>query len=205
MKYGKKPWFAGIIGYASIRYPPVETRIYDTLRYVELSPDNASTFSYELGSALRDIGGIFGSLLDTFVKNTTQKTGECDISDYLKFLNSEVSGIERIGAELFCPFQKRMVFPFSKIKDEKIRPKERMNWWTPHNNLKHSGINNLPDGSLSNVVYGITSLAILCKLIYPRAFNSRLFTYAIGYFRPEETVVAYSFPSYGRTTIEKSE
>ena len=194
LKYGKESWFAQVLGFANIRYTPVETRILNVLRYVELSPSNATTFSYELGSILRDIGSVFGSLLATFVKNT-EGSDRSDISDYVKFLNNEVLEIKRIGVELFCPFENRTVFPFTRIADERIPSKDRLLWWEPHNNLKHSEINNLKDGSLSNVVYGMASLAILCKLTYPHSFYSRLFPYAIGYFEPMETISSHEFPS----------
>jgi len=194
-KYEKEPWFVEVLGYFTIRYPPIEARIVDTFRYVEFAPKNASTFSYEFGSVLRDIGSVVSSILDKLTRNTAKKpTGRYDITDYLKFLIRDVKAIELIGVELNCPFRQRMVFPFYRIADAKILWKDRLMWWTPYNNLKHSEINNLSDGCLTNVVYGTASLAILYKLIYPYRHISRFFSF-IGYFKPMDTVYSYSFPT----------
>ena len=44
-----------------------------SFRYVECDRDNSYTFSYEFGSILRDIGSIFGSVLDTLVRNSENR------------------------------------------------------------------------------------------------------------------------------------
>jgi len=69
-KYKENTWFNAVLGYFTIRYPPIEARILDTLRYVELAPKNATAFSYEFGSILRDIVSVFSSILDKLIRNT---------------------------------------------------------------------------------------------------------------------------------------
>jgi len=190
-QYGKNDWFSQILGYLMIRFHPIETRILDTLRYVELHPTNAKTFSYEFGGIIRDVGSTFSSVLDKLVRNTATKPQErYDITDYRDFLANEVNDIELIGAQLNSPFKYNLVLPFENIKETKAR----LNWWDAYNNLKHSEIDNYKDGCLANVVHGITSLAILYTLMSPsRAAEGRLF-YLVGYFKPIDLVKKSLFP-----------
>lgn len=190
-KYAKNPWFLVALGYLSIRYHPIETRILDTLRYVELAPSNGTVFSYEFGSIIRDVGSTFSSVLDKMVRNATAKPAKrYDIRDYREFLIKEVENIDSVAAKLATPFTRNLVLPFSDIKngDTKLR------WWDAYNNLKHSEIDNLKDGCLSNVVYGIASLAILYTLMHPgRRAEGRLFP-LIGFIKPLENLGPFTFP-----------
>lgn len=190
-KYSKHGWFHEALGYLSIRYHPIERRILDSLRYVELAPENGTTFSYEFGSIIRDIGSSFGSVLDKIVGNTFAKSSKTyDIRDYRKFLVEEVDDIDSIATRLATPFVRNLVLPFGEIKE----CKSRLRWWDAYNNLKHSEIDNLQDACLSNVVYGMASLAILYDLMdrYRRA-EGRLFP-QIGYFRPLDSLGPLIFP-----------
>ena len=128
-KLDKEIWYRQSYGYFTLRYHPIERRLAETFRYVELAPQNAETFSYEFASILRDIGGVFGSILDKLVRNKTQKLdGRFDISDYLTFLNEEVEDIKSVGCQLYSAFEKNMVFPFLHIADEQILWKDRLYW-----------------------------------------------------------------------------
>jgi len=187
-KYAKNLWFHEALGYLSIRYYPIERRIIDTLRYVELAPENSTAFSYEFGSIIRDIGSTFSSVLDKFVKNTTKKSN-LDIRDYRSFLAKEINDIDSIAAKLTTPFKRNLVIPFVAIHNDK----SRLNWWVAYNNLKHSEIDNLEDGCLSNVIYGVASIAIIYNLIQNRAAEGRLFP-LIGYFKPLENLGPFIFP-----------
>jgi|GEM_PF-1195703 len=190
-KYGTNDWFNELLGYLMIRFHPIETRILNTFRYVELQPRNKDTFSYEFGSLIRDIGSTFSSLLDKLVRNTATKPKDVyDIMDYRKFLADEVEDVELIGAQLNSPFRLNLILPFEKIGDVTTR----LNWWDAYNKLKHSEIDNFQDGSLTNAIYGMGSLAILYALMsrYRRA-EGRLFT-QIGHFRPIEIVKKALFP-----------
>jgi len=190
-KYGTNDWFNEVLGYLIIRYYPAETRILDTLRYVELHPKNKETFSYEFGSIIRDIGSIFSSILDTLVRNTTTEYQDTyDIRNYRQFLIKEIKDIELVGVQINSPFVYNLILPFDNIKDTKTR----LDWWDAYNNLKHSEIENYQDGCLTNVVYGMASLAILYTLMDPnRRAEGRLFS-LIGYFTPLEMVKTFLFP-----------
>lgn len=189
-KYGKNPWFKQTLNYISIRYQPIEDRILNALRYVELAPANALTFSYEFSSTMKDIGGTFGSVLDKLVRNAGQKQAqEYDMKDYRNFLIGEIENIDLIGAQLATAFQGSMILPFADIK----KP-SRIQWWNAYNNLKHSEMDNIANGCLSNVVYGMASLAILYCLMGGRGrAEGRLF-YLIGFFKPLEKLEPLMFP-----------
>lgn len=187
-KYGAEAWFGETLGYLQLRYHPIEARIIDTFRYVELAPRNKSTFSYEYGSIIRDIGSVFASVLDRFVRSTHGK-GDYDIMDYRNFLADEITDIELIAAQLRTPFTSNFVLPFEEIRDTK----SRLDWWDAYNNLKHSDIENFQDGCLTNVVYGMTSLAILYSLMATLPIREQLFS-LIGYFKPIDAIKKYSFP-----------
>ncbi len=187
-KYAKNLWFPEALGYLSIRYYPIEKRTLDTLRYVELAPENSKAFSYEFGSIIRDIGSTFSSVLDKLVRNTSKKSN-LDIRDYRSFLAKEINDIDSIAAKLITPFRHNLVIPFIDIHNDKTR----LNWWDAYTNLKHSEIDNLEDGCLSNVIYGIASLAILYNLMQNRAAEGRLFP-LIGYFKPLENLGPFIFP-----------
>ncbi len=184
-KHNKNRWFVEALGYIQLRYHPIQSRIINTLRYVELNSENKATFSYEFCSIIRDIGSTFGSALDKLVRNTTEKAeGNYDIRDYRRFLLNEVHSIELIGVELNTPFTDNMILPFDGIKHTRTR----IGWWDAYNNLKHAEIENLKDGCLSNVLHGMASLAVLYTLISPyRNAEGELFR-QIGYFAPIDMV-----------------
>jgi hypothetical protein len=190
-KYHENRWLIEALAYTQLRYHPIETRIINTLRYVELNSENNGTFSYEFCSISRDIGSTFSSVLDKLVRNTSGKLeGDYDIRDYRRFLVKEVLSIEEIGVELNSLFRDNMILPFDGIKDDKTR----LNWWDAYNNLKHAEIENLKDGCLSNVLYGMASLAVLYTLISPyRNAEGNLFR-QIGYFKPIDMVKKVLFP-----------
>lgn len=190
-KYGKNPWFLEALGYLSIRYHPIQTRILDTLRYVELAPLNGTAFSYEFGSIIRDVGSTFSSVLDKMVKNTTTKVAKRhDIRDYLEFLIKEVENIEEVAVQLATPFTRNLIIPFSDIKKDE----NRLKWWDAYNNLKHSEIDNFKDGCLSNTFYGMASLAILYTLMHPKRRAEGILFPLIGFFKPMESLGPIIFP-----------
>lgn len=189
-KYSEYNWFNGVNGYLFLRFHPIERRVLETLRYVELHPENINTFSYEFGSILRDIGSAFGSVLDEFVRNTASEIKkEYNIRDYLEFLVSEIKDIEEIGVELKTPFTSNLVLPFDDIGNAD----KQLVWWNAYNNVIHSDIKSYQDASLGNVILGITSLAILyVMIIRGRRPEGGLF-WNIGYFKPIGQVKKFLF------------
>lgn len=101
----------------------------------------------------------------------------------------ETKDIELIGVQLNSAFKHNLLLPFDNIKDTTTR----LNWWDAYNNLKHSEMQNYQDGCLTNVLYGMASLAVLYALMSKGRGKSRLFT-QIGYFTPLETVRTALFP-----------
>jgi len=198
-KYLGYAWYNELVGYLSIRYRPIETRILNSLRYVELHPRNKDAFSYEFGSIIRDVGSIFGSTLEKLVRNTAKETRDrYDIRDYLQFLVDEVKDVDLMGAELNSPFRNRVVLPFENIKDATLRTSERLAWWDAYNNLKHSDFENYESGCLKHVIYGIASLAVLFGLMTPWSVEyidmpGKLF-YQIGLFFPGDKAKECGFP-----------
>jgi hypothetical protein len=190
-KFGANAWFETLYGYLGLRYFPIERRLIDTSRYVELSPENNGSYSYEFASIIRDVGSTFGSLLDVLVKNVVGKKGDFDIRDYIKFIVDQVKDADKIGLQLRAYFTHRYVFPFENVS----QTPPTLEWWTTYNNLKHSDFDNFRQGCLIHAVNGLASLATLCVLMdRDGAFSSRteLF-YEVGYYSPLDKVKAYRF------------
>lgn len=161
-KYRGEEWFDKIVNYLHNRYWPIQERFFASFRYVDLHPKNASVFSYEYASLLRDIGSVFSSVLDSLVKETSSNPGgKYDIMDYRQFLISEVENIENVSVELQVDIEKNLLTPFYGISDLS----KRILWWDAYNNVKHMDIHRFEDGCLSNVLYGFLSIAVIYKLI----------------------------------------
>jgi hypothetical protein len=190
-KYGKNAWFEVLYGYSSLRYFPIERRMIDASRYVEISTENRRSFSYEFASIIRDVGSTFGSLLDVLVKKAVGKKGDLDIRDYIKFIVDEVKDVDAIGLRLKAYFTRSFVFPFENVR----KSPPTLEWWTTYNNLKHSDFDNFRDGCLVHAINGLASLATLCVLMdYYGTFShqSELFI-EVGYYSPLDKVKAYTF------------
>jgi len=182
---GTQTWFNGLSGYLLLRYGPIERRMLEASRYVEIHPDNKKAFSYEFSSIVRDIGSVFGSLMQHLLEKTASGNKEYTIDDFTKFLIDKVKDIELIGLSLQIPFQHNFVLPFEGIKS-RMPPKTKLLWWEPYNNLKHSDIKNYKDGSLANAIYGISTLAVLHILMdpYTRLVGESDLFYKCGYYAP---------------------
>ncbi|MCJ7559290.1 hypothetical protein MUO79_01565 [Candidatus Bathyarchaeota archaeon] len=166
-KYGKQDWFNRIQIYLINRHAQIQQRLLISFNYVDFHPKNATTFSYEYASLLRDIGSVFGSFLDNLIKSALPATkGELNINNFCAFLCNEVDFIEEICAEMEAEYNQRYLFPFHNIK--KITP----HWWKAYNNIKHTDIENLQDGCLSNILYGFASLSVLRNLSIWTKFNT---------------------------------
>ena len=167
-KHKNEQWSAEVFSYLRLRYTQIESRLMETSRYVEVETHNKFTFSYEYSSLLRDIGSAFSSVMDKFVDKTAKKRKDgYNINDYTKFLIKEISNIEKIELRLEYQFRDNCyVFPFNSIIKEKFA-RNKLHWWEPYNKIKHSEIDNLSQGCLEHVIYGIGTLAVLFKLLHP--------------------------------------
>jgi hypothetical protein len=72
-KYKEEDWLVSIVAYLQYRFLNISERMWETFRYVDPSPDNAKVYSYEYSSILRDIGSVFGSVLDSLVRETVKR------------------------------------------------------------------------------------------------------------------------------------
>lgn len=157
----------------------------DTFRYVECDAANSSTFSYEFGSILRDVGSTFGSVLDNLLRNSENESPNkrYDISNYRAWLNKEVDKLHLITVGINSPSQNRYILPFFSWEHSE----SRIDWWDSYNNVKHSDIQRYADGNFRNCIISLGALAIIYTLIDPRnGTRIRLFG-EIGSLEPEET------------------
>jgi hypothetical protein len=158
--YQNESWFPEIRRCLEARYYAIEERLVQTFRYVQLHPDNGSTFSYEFASILRDCGSVFTSVLDKAIRETKHysKDKRLNIRDFKKFLNSADQDFYRYTI-IPNPLYPLVLLPycaFSKLSS-------RSGWWDSYNNIKHSEIENYTDGNLKNVMNAVGALAILCN------------------------------------------
>jgi hypothetical protein len=186
-KYHDNTWLIQSLIYMVSRYHPLEDRLIETFRYVECDRDNSYAFSYEFGSILRDVGSTFGSVLDTLVRNSENRSPNerLDISDYRTWLKTEIDSIYLITAGITTPRAGRYVIPFSSWESSE----SRLQWWDSYNNVKHLDIEKYPEGNFKNCIISLAALAILYTLIDSESRNGnriRLFG-EIGYVVPEET------------------
>lgn len=157
-------WLNEIRDYLELRYPPIVNRLINVFRYVDLHPVNNDTFSYEFASILRDIGSVFTSVLDSFVKGVGKEPKYLkyhDIRDYRDFLLEEFHDLTKISAILNVDFDQKLVFAFKGFNKKNVNSV----WWRAYNNVKHSDIEHLKDGCLSNVIYAFSALTMLYESI----------------------------------------
>lgn len=186
-EHSSKPWFPKISTYLSSRYSAIESRMVGTFHYVELHQNNRHTFSHEFGSILRDVGSVFGSLVDRLIRLTGSKPTRkkyLDIGDYRTFLVNSVPDIYLLTVEVIGQ-DARILNPLCELRSPQGTPK----WWDAYNNLKHSEILNYQDGNLENTLNSIGALAILGDQLRIFGFlgglgSSRIFC-NIGYLYSE--------------------
>lgn len=186
-KFKEEQWFTEVLSYMMIRYDSIESRMIETFRYVDCNPANYGVFSYEYASILRDVGSIFGSIMDTLVRKSDviPRKNEYDIRDYRKWLINEIENIHFISVGLSYPIQNRILAPFYRINDEH----KKLKWWTAYNNVKHSDISMFKDGNLKNTLNSLGALAILYAVMDGRKGSRiRLFS-QIGLFKSQRTLI----------------
>jgi len=172
------------------RYSSIEDRFIETLRYVEFHPTNSGVFSYEYASLLRDIGSVFSSILDTFVRETSEidERKILDIRHYREFIIKEIDAVHDLGTGLKNTPKTLVVVPFKDIREGKL------SWWDAYNSVKHSDIQDYTLGNLGNVLYGLASLAILYRVMDHTGKPSGKIFGDIGYFPVEYYENIYQFP-----------
>jgi len=156
----------------------------ETFRYVDCNPLNYDVFSYEYASILRDVGSVFGSIMDRLVRKTGFLPADEDsnMGHYRKWLTKEIENIHLVSVGLSYPIQQRLS-PFQLIKHEN----QSLRWWTAYNNVKHSDISMFKDGNLRNALNSLGAFAILYAVMdVNNGSGIRLFS-EIGFVTPQPT------------------
>ena len=127
---------------------------------------NIRTFSYEFGSIIRDIGSVFGSIMDTIVRMTVSGLANkkrLDIRDYREWLIDNLPEIHLTSFEMSIMRSNRYVMPFSMFNDPCSK---KISWWVTYNALKHSDIDAYKLGNLGYAIFGLSALAGLICTMY---------------------------------------
>jgi hypothetical protein len=167
-------WFPRVVRYWKARFLPIEARLENTFRYVEMSAQNRSTFSYEYASILRDCGSVFGSVVDVFVRNSRNESRpkQYTFAHYRKFLTEQVPNIHEQTVEVRVLFPHGIIFPFENLENEDGVPK----WWNGYNKVKHNEMGGFSEGNLENCIHALGALALLGHAMNAKVDES-LFVY----------------------------
>jgi hypothetical protein len=167
-KFNGTEWFGNTLGYGLDRYSAIEKRMTESFRYVACESRNIKTYSYEFSSIIRDVGSVFGSIMDTLVReddafvSLLAKDDRLNITHYRKWLVQNVPRIHLASIEINILLYNRFIMPFSMLKDES----SRIYWWDDYNNLKHSDIDHYTDGNLGAAIFGMSALAGLLSMMH---------------------------------------
>lgn len=148
-------------------YKMLESRVIESLKFVELDQENFNTYSIEFANQLTSIG----SELDVFFKIASKFGLEenKNIVDYYKKINELYPGI------------KNQQVSFLDKRDIKIKPFEHWNesypgqsldWWKAYNNVKHGRVLNMRDANLKNVLNILGALFILEMYLFKNVYNN---------------------------------
>jgi hypothetical protein len=167
--YHNNQGFEELAAFISNRYFAIETRVYETFRFVDLAPGNALTFSYEFASLLRDIGSALDSALKVFGRNVTAVRNPT-IHDHLDFLRQnlhskspgEPADLTTISVELASNRTDRFLFPLADTCSGSTT--DLPQWWGAYNAVKHQEIEKLEEGNLKNVLNAFAALFALFVL-----------------------------------------
>ncbi len=160
-KYGASRWFKETSDYLGQRYQQEEGRMEEAFKFVTLSRDNGSVYSYEFSSILRDTGSSIGSVLDMLIRNTTTKPRKYyNFRDYCLFLSTNIPDIHLRSVSVNSLFP-MVLIPFSALGTTQPKPK----WWLAYTKVKHSEVSDCKQANLSNALGSLAALAILGTLL----------------------------------------
>jgi hypothetical protein len=169
-RYRNNPGFDELVAFISNRYFAIETRLHETFRFVDLHPNNASTFSYEYASLLRDVGSAFDSALKVFGRQV-EGTQNPRIHDHLVFLRQNLPlkkpsvspELTHLSVELASDRADRFLLPFTGVRMDSNKA-NLPSWWEAYNDVKHLEIEKLGEGNLKNVLNASAALFALFVL-----------------------------------------
>ncbi len=185
--------------------PALEERMIASFRYVDVDSDNGRVFSYEFSSILNDACRTFGSSMDKIVRNdsSTPKKTEFDVWDYYNLLDdlfkkrfSVVStAVDLTWVSMSINHQKasgKCLMPFEST----VPQSSPIKWWSAHNKLKHSDIDNSKEGNFQNAFNALAGVAFLMsQCLGYEGRQTKLFS-EIGFFlppsRPAKTLLFFN-------------
>jgi len=130
-------------------YLVLEERFNNVLRYIELSEDNFSTYSYEFVNQLQAIV----SEVDVIMKQICgflQKENK-GINDYKGVILSKYSDITDQEVKI----SNITIKPFDNWQNEPLF------WWKEYNKVKHGRANNFKLANMKNIINALAALYIL--------------------------------------------
>lgn len=141
-------------------YLIIEEKFAQSIRYVELSRENYSTYSIEFVNQLQSIG----SEIDVIMKSMS---GFCSsdsktIKDYyVKILHDypDIRNWEVKAKDI-------SVKPFALWDASK--PGKSLTWWKAYNKIKHGRNGNYKKANLKNVLHALMALYLLEKLYFKK-------------------------------------
>lgn len=181
-------------------YLMLEKKFISTFNYVELDPNNYSTYSNEYASLIQTIGAE----LDSFFKIYCgfQPHERKTITDYANCILTTECNI--INTEILASHKRLSLIPFSTWNQSQAA--QSLDWWKAFDHIKHSRTANYSDASLKNTLYLLCALYILESKYLVRITNvaveadipdeeSSLFSFKIPITQVISNKKAFLFPS----------
>lgn len=156
-QYSSHQWFRDAREYLLSRQTAIQERLEFSFRFVDLRPENRSTFSYEYASLLRDCASVFGSVMDAITIGARNNNARTNFGDYRDLLVNEDADIYKRSVQVRPLFPNGMVVPLKALQSHNGVPQ----WWRAHNAVKHSEYENYHQGNLGNVVTALAALIVL--------------------------------------------
>lgn len=168
-------------------YLELEKKFIHTLNYVEMSLENANTFSNEYAFLLQSIGAE----LDNFFK--VYCGFSCDerknISDYCRFILSDYPDI--VNQKLVVLDKNMDLYPYGGWNIS--APGQSLSFWDNFCKIKHSRYENIKSANQKSVLYALGALYLLeikylSKIVNPNEpdvpdIESKLFAMHNWYYR----------------------
>jgi hypothetical protein len=134
-------------------------------RYVQISPDNYSTYGTELTRLLLSVCSEVDVVAKLLCR--TVMPDECvgNIEDYRRILCPRFPGLPKV--EVSLPQYVISLTPWCEWLEERTP-----NWWSCYNKVKHKRDEHFREGNLGNVLLGAGALCVLVCYLYYEDFIS---------------------------------
>ena len=138
----------------------LEADFNNSIRFVDLSEENDSTFSIVFARQLVCISTEFETIAKQICSLIDNSQSAGTISDYKKIILSKYPDIYQ--APVYIDRYKRTIFPFSCWEKEG----ERLEWWDAYQHVKHHRQDNFSEATVKNTLYALGSLLVLELYMY---------------------------------------